>query len=116
MTPSKKTSNKRSGDHSDSSSSDLFEGYFSNVSDAIWSFGKTYSPIPSTHFFLSSKKVKYSDFEIPASMNPRVILKNIWDDLQNGGLVKNLLPNGIAECKSELRYETKTISLFDDSS
>lgn len=49
-------------------------------------------------------------------MNPRVILKNIWDELQNGGFAKNLLPDGLTECKSELRYETKTISLFDDSS
>lgn len=58
--------------------------------------------------------MKYSDVEVPASMNPRVILKNIWDELKNTGVAKNLLPSGVVECKSELRYETKTISLFDD--
>lgn len=49
-------------------------------------------------------------------MNPRVILKNIWDELHDGGTAKNLMSSGIVECKSALRYEMKTISLFDDDS
>lgn len=47
-------------------------------------------------------------------MNPKVRLKNIWNEIKNGGIAINLMPAGIVKNSKNLRYKTKTISLFED--
>lgn len=62
------------------------------------------------------KKVKASQYEVPEHMNPTVRLRNIWDELSDGGKATDLLPSENNEKAVKIRYDTKVISLFGDNS
>lgn len=48
-------------------------------------------------------------------MNPKVRLIDIWNKLTEGGIAKNLLPTGIVKrTATNIRFNTRVISLFDD--
>lgn len=45
-------------------------------------------------------------------MNPKVRLKNIWDELADVGVAVNLLPAENVNQTISIRYNTKTHTLF----
>lgn len=59
---------------------------------------------------------KITKFDVPDHMNPKVRLKNIWDELADVGVAVNLLPPGNVHKTISIRYNTKTQSLFADDS
>lgn len=70
------------------------------------------------HFFFLFKifrrKTDHTKFVVPEHMNPKVRLKNIWDELADVGVAVNLLPLDNINKTISIRYNTKTHTLFSD--
>jgi hypothetical protein len=43
------------------------------------------------------------------------VIKSLWNQLESEGVTTNLLPNGIIKNKKRMRFQTKTISLENES-
>lgn len=64
------------------------------------------------HLF-RSRKIDITTFIQPEHLNPKVRLKNIWNELADVGVAVNLLPIGDFNNTFSIRYNTKTQSLFN---
>lgn len=62
----------------------------------------------------SRRKTDIAKFVVPDYMNPKVRLKNIWDELADVGVAVNLLPLDNINKTISIRYNTKTHTLFSD--
>lgn len=75
---------------------------------------------PNTVYFSfagdSRRKIDAAKFVVPDYMNPKVRLKNIWDELADVGVSVNLLPLDNMNKTISIRYNTKTHTLFSDDS
>lgn len=60
------------------------------------------------------RKTDHTKFVVPEHMNPKVRLKNIWDELADVGVAVNLLPLDNLNKTISIRYNTKTHTLFSD--
>lgn len=69
---------------------------------------------PIDSIFFCRRKMDAAKFVVPEYMNPKVRLKNIWDELADVGVAVNLLPPGNINKTISIRYNTKTQSLFTD--
>lgn len=58
------------------------------------------------------RKKDVSTFLVPDSMNPKVYLKNIWQELAESGTTINLLPAIESKSSIQIRYSPRTVSLF----
>lgn len=47
-------------------------------------------------------------------MNPKVCLKNIWQELADSGTAVNLIPPAVVRNSISIRYNARTKSLFGD--
>jgi [histone H3]-trimethyl-L-lysine9/36 demethylase len=43
------------------------------------------------------------------------VIKSLWNQLESEGVTTNLMPNGIVKNKKRMRFQTKTISLENES-
>lgn len=64
--------------------------------------------------FSFRRKIDVNKIVIPANMQPRVRLTNIWSELADVGVAVNKLPTGCIDNTINIRYNTKTQSLFTD--
>jgi hypothetical protein len=55
-----------------------------------------------------------NDSEILATTTSEV-MKSLWNQLEPDGVTTNLIPNGIVKNKKRMRFQTKTISLENES-
>ena len=64
--------------------------------------------------YYSPKKEHFRKVAATRSNESNNKIKKVWNQISGGGYAKNLLESGIVKNTKRMRFQTKTISLFDE--